>query len=127
MSVGGKLADISIPDDLILGYSESLQNFIEPIVFESNVEITGTLSIFETLNGHNHAQICEILDPKPEGRQKLTIKGDNKNNISFHRTKTIFIGENPEKSDFRNERIVLLTKSVFQVMLFLPQSRRLSI
>lgn len=77
MSVGGKLADISIPDDLILGYSESLQNFNEPIVFASNVEIIGTLSIFETLNGHNHAQICDILQPKPDAQQKLTIKGDD--------------------------------------------------
>lgn len=77
MNVGGKVADISIPDDLILGYSESLQNFNEPLSFGSDVAIVGTLSIFETLNGQNHAQICELLQPPPNAQQKLTIKGND--------------------------------------------------
>lgn len=75
LNIGGKLSGIQIPDDLILSHSETLQNFNEPLRFASNVEIVGTLSISDTLNGFSHAQICELLEPRPDTLQNLTIKG----------------------------------------------------
>lgn len=69
------MSGIQIPDDLILSHSDSLQNFNEPLRFASNVQIDGTLSISDTLNGFSHAQICELLEPRPDTLQNLTIKG----------------------------------------------------
>ncbi|XP_055320364.1 uncharacterized protein LOC129577415 [Sitodiplosis mosellana] len=76
LNIGAKLSGIQIPDDLILSYSDTLQNFNEPLSFASDVEIVGTLSISETLNGFSHALICELLEPRPDSSQNLTIEGD---------------------------------------------------
>lgn len=71
----GRLSGMQFPDDLILSYSKTLQNFVEPISFGSAVNISGTLSISDTLNGYNFSQMCDLLEPKKENTYRLTIKG----------------------------------------------------
>lgn len=77
LNIGGKLSGIQIPDDLILSRSDSLQNFDGPLNFASDVNIYGTLSIAETLNGNSLSQMCDLLEPKPGSRQRLSIRGKN--------------------------------------------------
>ncbi|XP_031630094.1 uncharacterized protein LOC116345133 [Contarinia nasturtii] len=76
LTIGGKLSDIQIPDDLILSHSDTLQNFNEPFVFAGDVEIIGTLAIADKLNGFNHAQFCNLIESKPDIQHRLIIKGD---------------------------------------------------
>lgn len=76
MNIVGTLSGIQIPDDLILSQSDSLQNFNEPVTFASDVNIFGTLTIGDKLNGYNLEKMCELLEPQPYATpQKLTIKG----------------------------------------------------
>lgn len=82
LTIGGTLAGIRIPDDLILGNSDSLQNFNGPLTFASNVNIIGTLSIADKLNGFNLGKMCELFEPQSDvSPQKLTITGIQTRNI----------------------------------------------
>lgn len=73
--MSGKLSGIRIPDDLIFSQSDGLQTFNEAFTFASTVNIFGTLSIADQLNGHHFKKMCEFLEPPPNAPLKLTIKG----------------------------------------------------
>lgn len=75
VKLNGRLSGIQFPDDLILSYSKTLQNFVEPMEFETAVNISGTLSISDTLNGYNFSQMCDLINPKNDHTYRLTIKG----------------------------------------------------
>lgn len=78
LNIGGTLAGIRIPDDLILSQSDGLQNFNEPLTFASEVNIIGTLSIADRLNGFNLGKMCELMEPSPDyPPQQLTISGQH--------------------------------------------------
>lgn len=83
LRLAGRLADIKFPDDLILSNSDKLQNFVAPIHFASTVNVSGILSISDTLNGNSFSTMCNLIDPKSDYGNELTIKGELQSKTRF--------------------------------------------